>query len=80
MECPCGGIIQTTQELLSSEEALKKFPNQRTIIPRGYSVLSVRHGCCPLDGRLGLHVTGVKLSPEKQSIFRFVKKQETANV
>lgn len=76
MECPCGGIISTTNEMLSSTEALLRFPNQKTLIPDGYDVLSVRYGVCPCDGRFGLHVTKVKASgtqTKNKSVFRFFK-------
>lgn len=73
MECKCGGVVNTSSDVFSSEEAQTKFPNRK--IPVGYDKIHFRHGECP-----ECHRYTVSMFPQgnprasKQGLFRFVKK------
>jgi hypothetical protein len=75
MECSCGGVISTTGESLTSEEALSKYPKRSKHIPKGYSVLYVRTGECPGCGVFAFTVNPVK-EAAKKSIMRFFKQRQ----
>ena len=74
MDCPCGGIISLTHEMLSSEEATKRFPNQKSIIPKNKIDMYTSFGTCGC-GRLALlFSSGKQIQPKQSPLFSLFKR------
>ena len=75
MDCSCGGIISLTHEIMSSEEAIKRFTNQGTIIPKDKIGMYCSHGTCSC-GRLHLHFSsGNAIQKKANPILSLLKRK-----